>query len=64
LRKNAQKEDADALKKLQEKGMEVYVVPEKDLETWRKVTKPCWDIFVKHAGKLGQELIDICTKIK
>jgi len=64
LRKNAQKEDADALQKLKDKGMEVYVVTDKELPAWQKVTKPCWDIFVKHAGKLGQELIDICTKIK
>jgi len=64
LRKNAKKEDTDAMNKLKEKGMEVYVVPEKDIPAWQKATKPCWDIFVKHAGSLGQELIDICTKIK
>lgn len=62
LRKSAKAEDLNALQKLKEKGMEVYVVPEADLVQWRAATKPCWDIFVKHAGPLGQELIDICTK--
>ena len=62
LRKSAKDEDLKALNKLKEKGMEVYVVPEADLAEWRAATKPCWDIFVKHAGTLGQELIDICIK--
>lgn len=62
LRKSAKAEDLNALQKLKEKGMEVYVVPDADLVQWRAATKPCWDIFVKHAGPLGQELIDICTK--
>ena len=62
LRKSAKDEDLKALDKLKEKGMEVYVVPETDLAEWRTATKPCWDIFVKHAGALGQELIDICVK--
>lgn len=62
LRKNAKAEDMKALENLKAKGMEVYVVPESDLAQWQKATKPCWDIFVQHAGSLGQELIDICTK--
>ncbi len=63
LRKNAKAEDAAALEKLKAAGMEVYVVPESDLKEWQAATKPCLDIFVKNAGKLGQELIDICNKI-
>jgi tripartite ATP-independent periplasmic transporter solute receptor, DctP family len=62
LRKNAKTEDAAALAKLKEKGMEVYVVPSSEIGMWQAATKPCWDIFIQHAGKLGQELIDICTK--
>ena len=62
IRANAKKEDLQALEDLKAKGMEVYVVPESDLEEWRKATAPVWDIFVKENGKLGQELIDICTK--
>jgi len=40
LRKNAQKEDMDAMNKLKEKGMEVYVVPEKDIPAWQKLRNP------------------------
>lgn len=62
LRKNSKNEDIHAMEALKAKGMQVYVVPAADLKEWQKATKPCWDIFTKHAGKLGQELIDICTK--
>lgn len=62
LRKNSKDEDLKAMEALKAKGMEVYIVPEAEIKDWQKATKPCWDIFVKHAGKLGQELIDICTK--
>ena len=62
LRKNAKIEDLAALEKLKEQGMEVYVVPDSEIGQWQEATKPCWDTFVKHSGKLGQELIDICTK--
>lgn len=62
LRKNAKAEDMSALQKLKEKGMQVYVVPESDLPAWQAATKPVWDIFVKHTGNLGKELIEICTK--
>lgn len=62
IRANAKAEDLKALEDLKAKGMEVYVVPESDLDEWRKATAHVWDIFVKENGKLGQELIDICTK--
>ena len=62
LRKNAKAEDMTALEHLKEKGMQVYVVPEADLPEWQAATKPVWDIFVKHTGDLGKELIEICTK--
>lgn len=62
LRKNSKNEDMKALEALKAKGMQAYVVPEADLKEWQKATRPVWDIFIKHAGKLGQELIDICTK--
>lgn len=62
LRKNAKTEDAAALENLKEKGMEVYVVPASEMKIWQEATKPCWDIFTEHAGKLGQDLIDICIK--
>ncbi len=62
LRKNAKMEDMSALEKLKEKGMQVYVVPEADLPIWQAATKHVWEIFVKHTGDLGKEVINICTK--
>ena len=62
IRANAKAEDLKALADLKAKGMEVYEVPENELQAWRDATKPVWDLFVKENGKFGQELIDICTK--
>ncbi len=62
IRANAKAEDLKALEDLKAKGMEVYEVPENELQAWRDATKPVWDIFVKENGKFGQELIDICVK--
>lgn len=62
LRANAKKEDLQALEDLQAKGMEVYVVPEAELAAWRAASKPVWDKFIQENGKMGQGLIDICTK--
>lgn len=62
IRANAKNEDLKALDELKAKGMVVYAVPENELQAWRKATKPVWDLFVKENGKVGQELIDICTK--
>ena len=52
LRKNAKTEDAAALAKLKEKGMEVYVVPASEVGIWQAATKPCWDIFIQHVSNM------------
>lgn len=62
IRANAKAEDLKALADLKAKGMEVYEVPENELQAWRDATKPVWDLFIKENGKFGQELIDICVK--
>ena len=62
IRANAKAEDLKALADLKATGMEVYEVPENELQAWRDATKPVWDLFVKENGKFGQELIDICVK--
>lgn len=62
IRANAKAEDLKALADLRAKGMEVYEVPENELQAWRDATKPVWDLFIKENGKFGQELIDICVK--
>ena len=62
IRANAKAEDLKALADLKAKGMEVYEVPENELQAWRDATTPVWDLFIKENGKFGQELIDICVK--
>ena len=62
IRANAKAEDLKALADLKAKGMEVYEVPENELQAWRDATKSVWDLFIKENGKFGQELIDICVK--
>ena len=62
IRANAKAEDLKALADLKAKGMEVYEVPENELQAWRDATKLVWDLFIKENGKFGQELIDICVK--
>lgn len=62
IRANAKAEDLKALEDLKAKGMEVYEVPESELQAWRDATKPVWDLFIKENGEIGKELIDICSK--
>ena len=64
LRANSKNEDLAAMEDLKKKGMEVYIVPESELQAWRDATKPVYAIYEQHAGALGKELIDICLKIK
>ena len=51
IRANAKAEDLKALADLKAKGMEVYEVPENELQAWRDATKPVWDLFIKENGK-------------
>lgn len=62
IREQAEKEDAESAKALEEKGMDVYVVPQEDLEEWIEAAAPVRDVFVKNAGELGQELLDMVDK--
>ncbi|WP_425058731.1 C4-dicarboxylate-binding periplasmic protein DctP [Sporomusa carbonis] len=64
IRAQTQNEDIKTLQALKEKGMEVYVVPESDIPVWQKATEPVQAIFVKRAGAVGQEVIDICKSVK
>ena len=64
IRAETRNEDEKTLKLLQEKGMQAYIVPAAELVAWQKVTEPVLDIFVKRAGPLGKELVDICRNLK
>ena len=59
IREQAQSEDEKTAKQLEEKGMEVYVVPEEDLPEWKEAAKPAWDAFTKNSGDLGKELLEM-----
>jgi tripartite ATP-independent transporter DctP family solute receptor len=59
IRSQAKSEDAATAKQLEEKGMEVYVVPEEDLPEWKEAAKPAWDAFTKNSGDLGNELLEM-----
>lgn len=59
IREQAEKEDTTSAKALEENGMEVYVVPQDELDIWKDAAAPVRDVFVKNAGDLGKELLDL-----
>lgn len=59
IREQAEIEDAESAKKLEENGMEVYVVPEEDIQEWIDAAKPVQEAFTKNAGELGKELLEM-----
>ncbi|MET3655720.1 MULTISPECIES: DctP family TRAP transporter solute-binding subunit [Sporosarcina] len=62
IREQAEKEDSKSAKALEEKGMEVYVVPEEDLAEWKEAADPVREAFTKHTGDLGKELLEMTDK--
>ena len=63
IRAQTKNEDIKTLKQLQEKGMQAYIVPASELAAWQKATEPVLEVFIKRAGPLGKELVDICKKL-
>lgn len=59
IRDQAEKEDTESAKELEEKGMEVYVVPEEDLPEWVEAAAPVREAFLKNSGELGKELLEM-----
>lgn len=59
IRDKAKSEDEKTAKELEDRGMEVYKVPEEDLEEWKEAAKPAWDAFIKNTGEPGNELLDL-----
>ncbi|MEI4768133.1 DctP family TRAP transporter solute-binding subunit [Psychrobacillus sp. FJAT-51614] len=59
IRAQAKAEDEKTAKQLEEKGMEVYIVPEEDLPEWKEAGMPAWDAFTKNSGELGKELLEL-----
>ena len=48
-----------SIKTLKDKGMEVYVVPTKELGKWRERTKPVWDFYVQQGGEEAKKLLNL-----
>lgn len=62
IRGQAEIEDASSAKALEEKGMDVYVVPEEELPVWKEAAEPAREAFLKNSGELGKELLEIADK--
>lgn len=62
IREQAEIEDSKSTKELEEKGMEVYVVPEEDLPEWEEAAAPVRGAFTKNSGDLGKELLEMTDK--
>ncbi len=61
-RKEAEKMDKDCLELLKGKGMEIYVLPEKEKERWRKANEPVFNVFLKRTGEKGKMLLELVEK--
>jgi len=62
IREQAEKEDSESAKALEEKGMEVYVVPDEEIAEWKEAAEPVRGAFTKNAGELGKELLEMTDK--
>lgn len=63
-RKECEKMDKECLELLKKKGMEVYVLTEKEKEIWRKACEPVMSIFLKRAGETGKRLMELVEKAR
>jgi TRAP-type C4-dicarboxylate transport system substrate-binding protein len=64
VRKEAEKMDKECVELLKGKGMEIYVVPEKEKERWRKTNQPSIDVFLKRAGENSKVLLELAEKVR
>ena len=62
IREQAEQEDKDSADQLAEKGMEVYIVPEDELQEWKDKAAPVRDVFIDNAGELGEELLELTNE--
>ena len=62
IREQAEQEDKDSADQLAEKGMEVYTVPEDELQEWKDKAAPVRDVFIDNAGELGEELLELTNE--
>ena len=63
-RKECEKMDKESMELLKQKGMEVFVVPDKEKERWKKASVPAVERFLKRAGDRGKELMEMAEKAR
>lgn len=59
IREKAEEEDKIYTEDLEEKGMEVYIVPDDELDVWKEKAEPVKDIFIDNAGEVGEKLLEL-----
>ncbi len=62
IRKETKDEDAVSLKKLKEKGMEIYEVPASEVKLWQDATKKVREDFIQANGEIGKQAVEECLK--
>jgi tripartite ATP-independent transporter DctP family solute receptor len=63
-RKECEKMDKESMELLKGKGMEIYVVPEREKERWKKASQPATEVFLKRAGDKGKVLLELAEKAR
>ena len=53
---------SEFIKELEEKGMQVYVVPQDQIHLWQEATAPVVAAFEQEQGAEGKQLVEDCLK--
>ena len=61
-RKECEKMDKESMEMLKQKGMEVFVITDKEKERWKKASVPALERFLRRAGDRGKELMEMAEK--
>ncbi|WP_327649591.1 TRAP transporter substrate-binding protein [Aurantimonas sp. C2-6-R+9] len=56
--------NANAIAKMKEAGVDVYIVPEEDYPIWQTILEPVYDIFLEQTGKDGRALLDAAAQYR
>lgn len=62
IREETKAEDQECIKELEEKGMQVYVVPQDQIHLWQEATAPVVAAFEQEQGAEGKQLVEDCLK--
>lgn len=59
IRNQAQSEDERTAQELEKLGMEVYRVPEEELQLWKEKSRPVIDKYIEQHGETAKKLINL-----